>query len=75
MILHWRNSPTADISSFHHIVIEAFQNKSAFDFGRDRIVPEVFEFIGIGFEIKKLAQAITMIDDQLLSFGPIHRSE
>ena len=57
------------------MIIEAFEDETVFDFGRSWVVPEIFKFVGIGFEVKELAEAFAMVGDKLVFLGAIHRRE
>jgi hypothetical protein len=57
------------------VIVKALKDEPMPDFSKSRVVPEVFEFVGVGFEIEELAKVIAMINNQLVPSVTVHRRE
>ena len=72
---HRRDAATSDMGGQHDVAVKALQDQLVLQFLPAWFVPQVVEFVGVGFEIEQLTEIVFMVDNQLIARRAEHGGE
>lgn len=72
---HRSNPATSNVSGFHDVIVEAFEDKLVLDLFISGIIPQVIELVRVILQVEKFTEIVSVINGKLVSPGPIHRGE